>query len=416
MQSNQKYFPVLDREGRLLPCFVAVSNIVSREPQQVRAGNERVIRPRFADAKFFWEQDLKIPLDERREALARIVFQQRLGSILAKSDRMTAVSGWIAQQTDTDITDAERAAQLAKCDLVTLMVGEFGSLQGVMGRYYAAASGESAAVADAIEQHYWPKHSGDRLPVCAPGRAVALADRVDTLLGIFAVGGRPTGVKDPFGLRRAAIAVLRILIETPLPLDLKALLTRAADCFPGDVDAAAGVDDVFDYCIERLKRYYSETGASQPVSGDVIAAVLARNITVPMDIDRRIQAVARFRERSEAAALIAANKRTRNILRKAEDPAQIGVVIDGALLRDDAEVVLVSQLDLVCARVDEMMMVADYDSVLAQLATLGDALDRFFDEVMVMSEESQLKSNRLAILQRLEAIFLNVADLSLLQE
>jgi tetrameric-type glycyl-tRNA synthetase beta subunit len=374
-----------------------------------------VIRPRFADAKFFWEQDLKNPLSERRDALAGVVFQHRLGSMLAKSERMVAVSGWIAQETGTDIVAAERAAHLAKCDLVTLMVGEFGSLQGVMGRYYAAASGESAEVSDAIEQHYWPKHSGDQLPGNAAGRAVALADRVDTLLGIFAVGGRPTGVKDPFGLRRAAIGVLRILIETPLTLDLKALLARAAECFPAGVAASNSVDEVFEYCIERLKRYYAESDSPRVARADVIAAVLAIKISVPTDIDRRIQAVSGFRKCTEASALISANKRTRNILRKA-DPQEIGAAVDESSLRDTAEASLVRQLDLVSNRVTERMLVADYDAVLAELSTLGDALDRFFEEVMVMSDDMALRANRLAILQRLEHLFLNVADLSLLQE
>jgi tetrameric-type glycyl-tRNA synthetase beta subunit len=334
--------------------------------------------------------------------------------MLAKSERIAAVSGWVAREIGADIDEAERAARLAKCDLVTLMVGEFGSLQGVMGRYYAAASGETGSVSNAIEQHYWPKHSGDRLPENAAGRAVAVADRVDTLLGIFAVGGRPTGVKDPFGLRRAAIGVLRILIETPLTLDLKALLTRAAGCFPAEVAATTKVDEVFDYCIERLRRYYAEADSPRVASADVIASVLASEISVPTDIDRRIRAVARFRARSEAATLIAANKRTRNILRKA-DPKQIGAAIDSSWLRDAAEEELVSQLDRVSGRVEERMSVAEYDAVLAELATLGDSLDRFFEEVMVMSDDMSLRANRLAILKRLETLFLNVADLSELQ-
>lgn len=414
MQKNQKYFPVMDTSGRLSPSFIAVSNIKSTQPAEVRAGNERVIRPRFADAKFFWEQDLKTPLPDHREALKGIVFQHQLGSMHAKSERLAAVSGWIAQETQSNRAEAERAARLAKCDLVTLMVGEFGSLQGVMGRYYADAAGEPSSVCAAIEQHYWPKHAGDQLPQDATGRAVALADRVDTLLGIFSIGGRPTGVKDPYGLRRAAIAVLRILIETPLSLDLKTLLERAADSYPGDVGAGEHVDEVFQYCMERLKRYYSDTDDRRSASADVVASVLALGRTEPVDIDRRIQAVQRFRGRREAGVLASANKRTRNILRKVTD-GQSRDTVDPSRLEDAAEVSLVELLAVKTQRVDFLLKSADYDGILGELSGMGDALDQFFEEVMVMADDPELRANRLAILQNIEALFLNVADLSLLQ-
>lgn len=415
MQSNQKYFPVLNGDGGLMPCFIAVSNIESRRPDEVKAGNERVIRPRFADASFFWDQDRRTPLANRLEALGSIVFQHQLGSLRAKVERIVALSGWIAAETGESVTEAERAAELAKCDLVTAMVGEFGSLQGVMGRYYALASGESEAVAEAIEQHYWPKHAGDRLPAQAAGRAVAVADRVDTLLGIFAIGQRPSGVKDPYGLRRAAIGVLRILIETPLRLDLRALLERAARGYRGTVDADGCIDDVLQYCIERLKRYYADAEAERVASADVVAAVLALEKTEPLDIDRRIHAVQGFRARPEAASLAAANKRTRNILRKA--PAQeIGGEIAAGLLTDAAERALVEQLVAKEAAVAPLLADRDYAAVLGELAGLRDPLDRFFDEVMVMSEDAATRVNRLALLARVEALFLNVADISLLQE
>ncbi len=415
MQANQKYFPVLDGEGRLLPCFITVSNIESREPEQVRAGNERVIRPRFADAKFFWEQDLKTPLAERVAALQGIVFQHQLGTLLEKTERVAALAAWIAGEIGADVDATRRGARLAKADLVTLMVGEFGSLQGVMGRYYAQRAGEPTAIAEAIEQHYWPKHAGDRLPQTDLARAIAIADRIDTLVGIFAIGQRPTGVKDPYGLRRAAIAVLRLLIETPLALDLRALLERAAAGYPASINAASGIDEVLQYSIDRLKRYYADADSERLADQDVIAAVLALGLTQPVDIDRRIHAVQGFRRRPEAAALAAANKRTRNLLRKAS-PEELGEQrIDPTRLRDEAERALVTAIDAMMERVPALLAQQDYDSALSELAGLRQGLDEFFEQVMVMAEEPELRANRLAILQRLETLFLGVADISLLQ-
>lgn len=414
MQANQKYFPVVDEKGGLRPFFIGVSNIVSRDPAQVRAGNERVIRPRFADAQFFWEQDKKTPLAERRPALSEIVFQHQLGSLEAKTARVARLSGWVADQIGAESTLAERAAGLAKCDLVSLMVGEFGSLQGLMGRYYALASGEPAVVAEAIEQHYWPRHAGDKLPESPIAQAVAVADRIDTLVGIFAIGQKPTGVKDPYGLRRAAIAVLRILIETPLELDLKVLLQEAAQGYLGVVDAQAHVDEVFAYCIERMKGYYSETGATRQAGADVLAAVLALGGTVPCDLDRRILALQVFRSRKEATSLAAANKRTRNILRRSTE-ARIGLAIERALLTEPAEQRLVAELEAKHEEIKPLLKAGDYEAVLTALATLSGALDAFFDEVMVMAEDDSVRANRLAILKHIESLFLDVADLSLLQ-
>ena len=415
MQANQKYFPVLDARGQLLPWFVTVSNIESREPEQVRAGNERVIRPRFADAKFFWEQDRRQALASRLAELDGIVFQHRLGSLRAKSERMAELGAWIAGQIGCDPALTQRAARLAKCDLVTQMVGEFGSLQGLMGRYYAEHDGEDAAVAEAIEQHYWPKHAGDRLPDADVGRAVALADRLDTLVGIFAIGQKPTGVKDPYGLRRAAIGVLRILIETPLRLDLKALLVQAAAGYASsNIDASEAVAEVLEYCLERLRGYYSDAQSDRPADPDVIAAVLALGCTEPLDIDRRIQALQLFRGQSAAASLAAANKRTRNILRKAA-VNEIGEHVDPQWLQDASERTLVEQIDAIAETVERQRRARDYDAVLGELSQLRGALDHFFDEVMVMADEPELRANRLAILQRLERMLLSVADISLLQ-
>jgi glycyl-tRNA synthetase beta chain len=415
MQANQKYFPVLDPGAKLLPWFITVSNIESREPAQVRAGNERVIRPRFADAKFFWQQDRKQPLASRLSALDGIVFQHQLGSLRAKSERLASLSGWIAERIGGDPAQAERAARLAKCDLVTQMVGEFGSLQGVMGRYYAEHDGEDSAVAAAIEQHYWPRHAGDRLPEGQIGCAVAVADRLDTLVGIFAIGQRPTGVKDPYGLRRAAIGVLRILIETPLELDLKALIARAAAGYEGGaVEARGAIDAVLDYCLERLRGYYTDAVSERTADADVVAAVLAIGCTEPVDIDRRIRAVQAFRGQAAAASLAAANKRTRNILRKASAD-EIGEVIHPQRLEQESERALVEQIDAIGGAVERHQRARDYGAALEALSGLRETLDRFFDEVMVMAEEPEVRSNRLAILRRLEQLFLGVADISLLQ-
>ncbi|WP_462320394.1 glycine--tRNA ligase subunit beta [Halochromatium sp.] len=414
MQANQKYFPVLDGTGSLLPSFITVSNIESLEPEQVRAGNERVIRPRFADAKFFWEQDLKTPLAERIDALQGIVFQHQLGTLLEKTERIAELSAWIAAEIGADVEQTRHAARLAKADLVTQMVGEFGSLQGVMGRYYAEQGGELPVVAAALEQHYWPRHAGDQLPESNLARAVAIADRADTLVGIFAIGQRPSGVKDPYGLRRSAIAVLRILIETPLSLDLRALLERAATAYPDALQAEWCVPEVLAYCLERLRRYYADAEGEQAADPDAINAVLALELSQPRDIDRRIRAVQGFRSRPEAAALAAANKRTRNILRKVS-PSEIAQEVDPRLLQDDAERALATAIDEVTHRVNALLEQQDYEAALAELSSLRQTLDDFFEQVMVMADEPDVRANRLTLLKRLEALVLGVADISLLQ-
>lgn len=414
MQANQKYFPVLDGSGQLLPCFITVSNIESREPEQVRAGNERVIRPRFADAKFFWEQDLKMPLSARIDALQGIVFQHQLGTLLEKTERVAELSAWIAAEIGADTQQARHSARLAKADLVTQMVGEFGSLQGVMGRYYAEQANEPPIIAATIEQHYWPRHAGDRLPESDIARAVAIADRADTLVGIFAIGQRPTGVKDPYGLRRAAIALLRILIETPLSVDLRVLLERTASAYPDRIDAERCVPDVLAYCLERLRRYYADADVEHAADPDVINAVLALGLSQPHDIDRRILAVQGFRGRPEASALAAANKRTRNILRKVPT-SEIGAEVDPRLLQEDTERKLAAEIDLMSDRVAALLDQQDYNAALAELSSLRQTLDDFFEQVMVMADDPAVRANRLALLKRLESLFLGVADISLLQ-
>jgi len=411
MQKNQKYFPVLDQQGRLVARFIAVSNIESRQPDLVRAGNERVIRPRFADAKFFWEQDLKHPLAARLDALDTIVFQHKLGTLRAKSERIAALARHIARLLGDDPALAERAGLLAKCDLTTLMVGEFPSLQGVMGRYYAAHAGEDACVVHAMDQHYLPRHANDRLPADPCGRAVALADRLDSLIGIFAIGQRPTGVKDPYGLRRAAIAVLRILIETPLTLDLHALLRRAADEYRGAIDTDDSVDAVFAYAMERINGYFGERGSA----GDSVAAVLAVGSTIPSDIARRIAAVEAFRALPEAASLAAANKRIRNILRKAA-PEDVGASVMPEQLQQQSERELAGAMQQARQAIAPLAAIDDYSGIMQTLAGLRPQVDHFFDDVMVMTDEIELRRNRLALLMELEGLFTGVADISLLHQ
>jgi glycyl-tRNA synthetase beta chain len=414
MQKNQKYFPVFDKAGALMPCFITVANIESREPGLVRAGNERVIRPRFSDAMFFWEQDRKLPLAERQDALASVVFQHQLGSVLDKSLRVAALARQIADLLGYDADAAERSARLGKCDLVTLMVGEFASLQGTMGRYYAQHDGESPCVVSAMEEQYLPRHAGDQLPRSDCGRALALADRLDSLVGIFAIGQRPTGVKDPYGLRRAAIGVLRILIETPLALDLRDLLEAAAAGYRGLIEADVAVDEVYGYLLERLPGYYAEQG----IAGDVVDAVLAVGPRMPSDIDRRILAVDAFRQLDAADALAAANKRIRNILKKSADQAgspDSPAVFTRERLVEKAERTLADAIEQMRARISPMQEAQDYQGMLATLAELRGAVDRFFDEVMVLDEDPALRANRLALLRSLEELFLATADIACLQ-
>ena len=410
MQKNQKYFPVFGEDEALLPYFITVSNIESREPELVRAGNERVIRPRFADAMFFWQQDRKRPLADRQPALGEVIFQHQLGSVLDKAKRVGSLAREIADELGYDADLAERAALLGKCDLVTLMVGEFASLQGIMGRYYAQHDGEDACIVAAMEEQYLPRHAGDHLPQSPCGRALALADKLDSLIGIFAIGQRPTGVKDPYGLRRAAIGVLRIMIETPLPLDLKALLTSAANGYGEAIDAAGAVDAVFEYIADRLPGYYGDRG----LSGDVVDAVLATGSTVPADIDRRILAVGQFRKLDAADALAAANKRIRNILKKAPSEAGANAIVSAALI-DPAEQRLAQRIESMQSVIEPLLAAKDYAGVLRTLAELRTDVDGFFDAVMVMADDPQLRANRIAILRGVATLFLTVADISRLQ-
>jgi tetrameric-type glycyl-tRNA synthetase beta subunit len=409
MQKNQKYFPMVDTRGELLPNFIAISNIESLDPAQVRAGNERVIRPRFQDAAFFWEQDLKRPLAGYQEALKAVVFESRLGSLWEKSQRIGSVAEYIAGEIGLDPKLARRSAELCKCDLLTHMVGEFASLQGVMGRYYARAEGEDPCVSSAMQEHYQPRHAGEALPAGPCGQALALADRLDSLVGIFAIGQKPSGVKDPYGLRRAALGVLRILIETPLDLDLEVLLQRSAEALGDKLDAKDAAGEVLHYMTERLYGYYGEA----KIRADVVDAVLETGASIPADIDRRVHAVMQFRELPEAESLAAANKRIRNILKKAQ--GAVPERVESGLFTENAERELYDAVQKVEQQVAPLFLRRDYGKALIKLAGLRSEVDSFFDQVMVMADEERVRNNRLALVKSVSNLFRNVADISLLQ-
>lgn len=411
MQRNQKYFPVEDANGALQARFIVVANIASHDPDQVRAGNERVIRPRFADAAFFWSQDLKQPLAEFAPRLETVVFQDKLGTQAAKCARVARLGCDLAPLLGIAPALVERAAALSKCDLMTAMVFEFPGLQGIMGRYYAERAGEDPCVSAAMEDQYRPRFAGDDLPTSPCGRALALADRLDTLVGIFGIGLRPTGTKDPYALRRASIAVLRLLIETPLDLDLRDLLTRAAAGFPAGLLAAETVETVLSYMLERLHGYYSE----RVVAVDTVEAVIHTGVTNPWDLDRRIAAVTQFRRLPAADTLAAANKRIRNILLKADAADLTDAPFNPAVLVEVAEQRLAERIEELSARIAPLAQSRDYVAMLETLAELREDVDAFFNEVMVMADDAALRRNRLQLLRALSALFLRVADISRLQ-
>ena len=407
MQDNQKYFPLVDAHGRMLPRFIVISNIRSRLPEVVRSGNERVLRPRFADAEFFWEQDRRETLASREPWLATVVFERRLGTLADRAARMALLMQELAGPMGLDPALARRAARLAKCDLGTRMVFEFPELQGTMGRYYALHDGEPEPLAAALEQHYWPRQAGAALPEGPLAQALALADRLDTLVGIFAIGKEPTGAKDPFALRRAALGLLRILVERELPLALTPLLQAAAAGLTARVpDAPDAVARVRDYIRERLRGYLLDQG----MAAEVFEAVAAVAPDVPLDFVRRARAVQRFRERPEAEALAAANKRIQNLLRKAEEPVRD--TIDEGLLQAPAEQLLLEALQAIEPRVVAAVQRGDYVGAMADLAGLRAPVDAYFTDVMVMVEDPAVRGNRLALLRRMAQRFDSVADIS----
>lgn len=411
MTSHQKCFYLTGSKGDLLPYFIAISNLQSTDPTQVIEGNERVIRPRLADADFFYQTDRKTSLDSRRERLKQIVFQQKLGTLYEKSERVAALAEFIAGQLDGSPSLCARAARLAKCDLVTKMVGEFAELQGIMGYYYALHDGEDPEVAAALNEQYMPRHAGDSLPDTTTGCILSLAEKIDTVAGLFAIGQPPTGSKDPFALRRAAIGILRILVEKRLDLNLRETIGVALRQL-SFLDPSPEVgQQVFEFFLERFRFWYQERGV--PV--EVYQSVLALQPVSPVDFDSRILAVNHFRALPEAKALSSANKRVANILKDIAIGQQASRV-SADLLREPAEKQLASVIEEKEVEVAPFFESRDYQQGLALLSTLKDPVDRFFDEVMVMDDDAALRENRLGLLSRLRALFLQVADISFLHQ
>ena len=401
LTGHQRYFPVNNDDGELMPLFVTVANIDSSAPERVIDGNERVIRPRLADAAFFWDSDRKRSLESRRDELGAVIYQQGLGTLAEKTGRVKDLVERLADDTGIDGAGALRAAELCKCDLLTGMVGEFPDLQGIMGAYYAEADGEDDDAAVAIREHYQPRFAGDALPESAAGQLLAVADRLDTLAGVFALGKKPSGNRDPFGLRRAALGVVRILVECDLDVGLDALIDAAIAAQPATHEATG---ELGTFVYERLKSYCAERGAT-PEAFDAVAA--ARPRTLP-DFKRRIDAVAEFLSLDEAESLAAANKRIANILKKA-DASQ---PLDEALLAEPAEIALRAAVVDVAKGVEPKLADGDYTAALKDLAVLREPVDRFFDDVMVMAEDEATRNNRLALLADLRRLFSGVADIS----
>ena len=413
LTGHQRYFPVADDDDNLLPHFVTVANLESKDPEQVIEGNERVIRPRLADAAFFWDNDRKKSLDDRQETLRDVVYQQGLGSVFDKSQRVGRLAAWLAKDLDADVSLVERAAALAKCDLVTGMVGEFPDLQGTMGRYYALSDNEPEAVADAIAEQYQPRFAGDELPASQAGQILAIADKVDTLAGVFSIGKKPTGNRDPFGLRRAALGIVRILVERGIDVDLTAMLEKAVAEQPaGKLPADELLAELYAFITDRMRRYFLDRDSGLGV--ETFEAVMVRQPASLVDFDRRLAAVQTFARLDQAESLAAANKRIANILRKAGDPEGLAVSIK--LFEHDAEQSLHSSLENSREKVAPMLEQRRYAEILNELADLRDPVDRFFDDVMVMAEDDAVRNNRLALLGELRALFLDVADISRLSK
>ena len=411
MKEHQKYFHLVDAEGKLISAFITVANIESLDPGQVISGNERVIRPRLADAAFFYSNDKKTTLESRRDSLKQVVFQVALGSLYNKTERVAALAESLCDSTGAEKALARRAAELCKSDLVTDMVGEFDDLQGSMGRDYALNDGEPKEVAEALFEQYLPRFAGDLIPSTATGVTLALADRLDSLVGIFSIGQQPSGSRDPFALRRASLGVLRIIIERDIDLNLTQAISSAADQFADLSGAKLSGDElceqVLTYILERFKAWYKEEG----ISSEVFSAVSSLGLSNPLDINARIQAVQQFSQLPEAVSLAAANKRVSNILAK-----QLGIsspaAIDPKLLQENAEQLLAAEIDRLTQVVAPLFAQRDYTGVLSQLAKLREPVDRFFDDVMVMAEDIQVRNNRLALLHSLRQLFINVADIS----
>ncbi|MFC5441219.1 glycine--tRNA ligase subunit beta [Rhodanobacter ginsenosidimutans] len=428
MVANQKFVPVFDANGALTEHFIGIANIQSKEPAEIRKGYERVIRPRFADAKFFWDEDLKTPLADNQELLKSVTYQQALGSLWDKSVRVAELARIVANRVGADAGLATRSASLSKCDLLTRMVGEFPELQGVMGRYYANRHGEPAQVANALDSYYQPRFGGDAIASDAIGQVLAVAERLDTLAGIFAIGMKPGGNKDPFALRRAALGLARTLIEASMDLDLHGSFLEALELIPDSALSAAlkpGKDGVVpalkpgrravlaaelcDFVFDRLRGYYAEQGFDT----NQFEAVLAVQPRSLIDFDRRLRAVAEFGRRPEATSLAAANKRVANILRKSEtDGSPAPTALDFALFENDAERQLASELDSARDDTAEALVQGDYTAVLSRLAQLQAPVDRFFDSVLVNAEDPAVRANRMGLLRQLQDQFTAIADIA----
>lgn len=419
LQEHQRYFPVRDDAGKLMPIFIAISNLDSADPDKVREGNERVVTPRLSDAGFFWEQDRKATLASRQPALADVVFEKSLGSLADKSARVGALAEQLATTLGADTDTVKRAAALAKTDLLTEMVGEFPQLQGRMGRYYAELDGEDTAVATAIEEHYFPVQAGSRLPACPTGRILAIADRLDTLAGIFAVGKRPSGNKDPFGLRRAALGIVRILIEEGLDIDIVDFLGRALAAQPNrhtnnKTSDSELIEALYTFLIDRARAWFLDGQApglaAGVVTAEIFESVRVRGPASPLDLHQRLIAVCGFMQLEAADSLAAANKRIANILRSADSPPD--QTIDDSLFENARERALFDAIGQVTGPHRTDLAARDYERALTRLAGLREPVDAFFDDVMVMADDARLRDNRLAMLDRIRRLFLDIADIS----
>lgn len=405
MQDDQRYFALLDDSGTLKPAFITISNIASRSPDTVREGNERVIRPRLADAKFFWDQDTHTPLGSHVSALKSVVFQKQLGTLHDKTERLVRLCRSISGELEADQVLTERAARLSKCDLMTQTVYEFPAMQGIAGRYLIHREGESIAVAEALEQQYHPKQAGDDTADGIVAQVLSIADKADTLAGIFAIGQKPTGTKDPFGLRRAALGLLRTLIERNLDLDLRTLFDAAADGLRVQLSDTDKALDALPYTLERLRSYYTDQG----IDTIIVEAVMARDVTRPLDFDKRVRAVSSFLMLPESEALAAANKRCRNLLKKADIPQ---ADVDSSLFSEPAERELAESIGSTREDVATHLKAGDYTAALTALAALRDPVDRFFDQVMVNTDDDAIRINRLTLLRDLTTLCSEVADVS----
>lgn len=406
MKGHQKYFHILDASGKLMAKFITISNIESCNPESVKKGNERVIRPRLSDAKFFWDQDRKQPLDDLLPRLKTVVFQQQLGTLFDKIERLETLTVKVGKPLGESAEILERAARLSKCDLMTEMVGEFPELQGVMGRYYANAQGENEKVAAALDGQYQPRFAGDELPDLAVSQALAIADKLDTITGIYGIGQVPTGDKDPFALRRSALGLMRIMIEKSLDLDLRLLIQFSLELHPQIKASETLVEDIYGFIISRLKAYY----ADKNVSAEQFEAVRVCQPAHPLDFDKRIDAVCQFSQMEQAESLSAANKRISNILKKVD--SHLPEEVDTHLFENEAESTLFSALQGLREEVSGKIAQREYGVAMALLAQIREPVDVFFEDVMVMAEDEKIKLNRLALLNQIYQLFMQVADIS----